>query len=278
MGFHKAINGKIKAGSKAGKSGFGAAKAGSIRRWPGTEPTAYWRVDGIAADSTTLPDVSIKGHGLDATLGGTVDESGSDATWNSTSPDGSTQSLRFNGTDNKATIAYNAKLKPSNAIKKVSISMWIKTDQNNDYFLCAESDAASATAGWVYCAVGVGTGAKANVYWNTASGANWRASSTAVNDDEWHHLVFVYNGDEANEISTYVDGELEVSNSAQSGDFVLANVPILLGYRRHGGANYYKYFMDEIAYWTDIALTADQVADLYNKGKVTNSFAGIRRS
>ena len=60
MGFHKAINGKTKAGSKAGKSGFGAAKAGSARRWPGTEPTAYWRAEGAATDSTTLSDVSIK--------------------------------------------------------------------------------------------------------------------------------------------------------------------------------------------------------------------------
>ena len=36
--------------------------------------------------------------------------------------------------------------------------------------------------------------------------------------------------------------------------------------------------MDEIAYWTDIALTADQVNDLYNQGKVRNSSAGISRA
>lgn len=277
MSFHKAIGGKIRAGNKPGKSGKNAAKGGRIRRWPDTIPTAYWRVNGIAADSTTLPDVSKAGHGLDGTLGGTVDQAGSDSTWNTECPPGSFQSLRFNGTDNKITIPYDAELKPSNSIKKISISMWIKTDQNNDYFLCAESDAATATAGWVYCAVGVGTGNKANVYWNTASGANWRASSTSINDDEWHHVVFVYDGNETNEIKTYIDGVLEVTSAAQSGNLVLANVPILLGYRRHGGAVFYKYYMDEIAYWTNIAITADQVKDLFNLGRVPNSAAGIQR-
>ena len=278
MSYHNAIRGKKRAGGVAGKSGFNASKGGRKRRHPGTIPTAYWRVNGIAADATALPDVSKKGNGLNGTLGGTVDTSGADASWNPTCPPGSFQSLRFNGSDNKVTIAYDADLKPSNTTKKLSISMWIKTDQNNDYFLCAETDAASATAGWVYCAVGVGTGNKANVYWNTAGGPNWRASSTSINDDKWHHLVFVYNGSATNEISSYVDGSLEVSNGAQSGNFVLANVPLLLGYRRHGGAVFYQYFMDEIAYWTDIALTTDQVKDLYNLGRVPNSYAGIVKS
>ena len=35
--------------------------------------------------------------------------------------------------------------------------------------------------------------------------------------------------------------------------------------------------MDEIAYFTDIGLTAAQVTDLYNNGMVTDSSAGILR-
>ena len=121
MAFRKAIAGRIRAGGKIARVGVGASRSGKLRRWSGTIPTAYWRVDGIAADATTLPDVSKAANGLDGSLGGTIDESGADATWNSTTlPPGSNQSLRFNGTDNKVTIAYNAKLKPSNSIKKMS--------------------------------------------------------------------------------------------------------------------------------------------------------------
>ncbi len=278
MAFHKGIGGKIRAGNKIGRAGKNASKGGRIRRWPNSIPTAYWRVHGIASDATTLPDTSIAGNGLNGTLAGSVFESGPNTTWNTDSPPGSFQSLRFNGTDNKVTIAYNSKLKPSNSIKKLSISLWIKTDQNSDYLLIAEEDAASPTTGWVYAAIGVGTSNKANVYWNTSGSPGWKASSTSVQDDEWHHIVHVYNGDETNEISIYVDGVLETESALQSGTFTLNNVPILLGYRRHTSANYYKYYMDEIAYWTDIALTADQVNDLYNQGKVRNSSAGISRA
>ena len=275
MSYHNAIRGKKRAGGVAGKSGFNASKGGRKRRHPGTIPTAYWRVNGIAADATALPDVSKNGNGLNGTVGGTIDEAGSDATWNPTCPPGSFQSLRFDGSTNKLTIAYDADLKPSN--NKLSISMWIKTTSNNTYLIVSETDAHSATAGWVYCAVGVGTANKANVYWNN-TGAAWRAVSTSVNDDKWHNLVFVYDGSATNEISTYVDGVLEDEDSAQSGNLVLANVPLLLGYRRSSGAVYYQYLMDEVAYWTDIALTADQVKDLYNLGRVPNSYAGIVKS
>ena len=274
MSFHKSIAGRIRAGNKSGKAGLNAAKSGRLRRWTGTIPTAYWRVSGIAADATTLPDTSKAGNGLDGTLGGTVDQAGSDSTWNTECPPGSFQSLRFDGTSNKLTIPYNAAIKPSN--NKVSISMWIKTTSNNTYLIVSETDEDSATAGWVYGAIGVGTPNKANVYWNN-TGAAWRSSSSDVNDDKWHNIVFVYDGSAANEISTYIDGVLEDEDSGQSGNLVLANVPLLLGYRRASGAVYYQYYMDEIAYWTDIALTADQVKDLYNLGRVPNSTAGIQR-
>jgi hypothetical protein len=50
----------------------------------------------------------------------------------------------------------------------------------------------------------------------------------------------------------------------------------LIGYRADG-AKYYKYYMDEIAYFTDRCLTDKQVKDMYNDGNVTNSYAGVRR-
>lgn len=277
MAFHKSIAGKIRAGNKPGRAGFNAAKGGQLRRWAGTIPTAYWKVEGIGDSDTTLPDSSKRGLGLDGTLAGTISTvAGDTKTWNTAqTPAGSFQSLYFNGTDNKVTIPYNAALKFNNSIKKMSIAMWIKTSKNGDYFLISEEDSGTAAAGWVYCAVGVGTANKANVFWNTAVGASWRAGGTTVNDNTWHHIVYVYEGD--NSLKIYVDGVLEITNVNQSGDLIDNEVPILLGYRRFGGADWYQYYMDEIAYWTDIALTEAQVKDLYNEGTSRNSSSGVAR-
>lgn len=276
MSFRKAIGGKISAGNKSGKIGYGASTGGKIRRWAGTIPTAYWRVNGIEASSTTLPDASKAGLGLDGTLGGTVDTEGADATWNTTTTaPGSYQSLRLNGVDNKVVVPYNAALKPSNTT--LSIAMWINTDTSNKYLLSAEGDDGGGDPGWVYCATGVSQAGRAEVYWNNTT-PGWKSSTTIVNDSNWHHLVYVYDSSATNEIRSYVDGVLEVENGSQSGNFVLNDVPILIGYRLVGGAKYYRYYLDEIAYWTDVALTEKQVQSLYNEGKTLNSYAGIQRA
>ena len=121
MAFRKAIRGRITAGGKPGKSGLNASTGGKIRRHAGTIPTAYWRVNGVASDSTTLVDSSKAGHSLNGTLEGTIKESGADATWNTTGLlPGSHQSLYFNGSNNKVTVPYNALFKPDNAIKKLN--------------------------------------------------------------------------------------------------------------------------------------------------------------
>ncbi len=275
MAFHKAIRGKIRAGNKPGKVGLNSTNGGKMRRWAGTIPTAYWKVEAIGDSDTTLPDRSKLGLGLDGTLAGTVTTTAGDTkTWNTAqTPNGSFQSLYFNGTDNKVTIPYNAALKFNNSTKQMTISMWIKTTDNSSYFLVSETDEAIATAGWVYLANGIGIPGKANSYWNSAVQPAWRTSSTSINNDAWNNLVFVYEGD--NSLKIYINSVLETTNTLQSGDLVNNNVPILLGYRRSGSAVYYQYYMDEIAYFTDIALTEDQIKDMYNNGKVTNSYAGV---
>ena len=279
MAFRKAIRGRITAGGKPGKSGLNASTGGKIRRHAGTIPTAYWRVNGVASDSTTLVDSSKAGHSLNGTLEGTIEESGADATWNTTGLlPGSHQSLYFNGSNNKVTVPYNALFKPDNAIKKLTVSMWIKTTGNQRMILICEEDANPGTAGWFYSAVGAQFANKANGYWSTAvnPGSSWRAGTSDVNDNNWHNLVFIRDGDSI--LKIYVDGELELQYTDQSGDWLLNNVPLLIGSRTNFGAKFYKFFMDEIAYWTDIALTDDQVKDMYNNGKVLDIHAGVLRN
>jgi hypothetical protein len=286
MGFHKAIARRIRAGNKNGRAGRGAAR--KTFRWGGTLPTAYWKVEGIATDATgadALPNKSKNGADRGGTFSGTIVEgAGATQTWNSTeTPPGSNQSLYFNGTNNKVVVPYDAALKFNNTTKKMTIAMWVKAsdEAQHRYLLAADEDEASATSGWVYLIIG-GTGAgatadKAASYWYSGAGAGWRSSTSDVNDDEWHQLVFSIEPDGGTlSIKIYVDGVLETTNTSQSGNLTVANVPILIGYRADG-AKYYKYYMDEIAYFTDICLTAKQIKDMYNDGTVTNSFAGVRR-
>ena len=225
MAFHKAIAGKMRAGSTTGptRSGFGATRGGRARRWSGTMPTAYWRVEGAADDATALLDVSSRANGLDGTLAGTIDEdAGNTKTWNTAQvPPGSNQSLYFNGTNNTVTVAYNAKLKPT-SVNKLSISVWFKTTDNIGYFICAE--AADGTTGWMYTGVGLpsaGADKAAAVYFYSGTNANWRldvsAPVTVANDDEWHHCVFVYDESATNSVTVYQDGVEVLGNDSQTG-------------------------------------------------------------
>ena len=282
MAFRKGIAGKITAGNKIGRSGFGAAQSGKVRRWSDTLPTAYWRVEGAADDSTILLDVSKASDNLNGTLAGTVNEDAGDTkTWNTANvPPGSVQSLYFNGTDNVITVAYNSKLKPS-SVNKLSIAMWVKTEDTEGYMLSAED--ADGTAGWVYVAVGVpsaGADKPGTVFFYSGTSANWRTGGSAVaNDDEWHHLVFVYDEHATNSVVIYQDGIAVGSNDDQTGGWSSSsnnNVTIQIGARTNV-SKWYKYYLDEIAYFTDVGLTAAQVKDMYNNGKVLNSYAGILR-
>jgi hypothetical protein len=282
MSFRKGIAGKITAGNKIGRSGFGAAQPGKIRRWAGTMPTAYWRVEGIADDATTLPDISKRGLGLDGTLRGTVDEdAGVNKTWNTAQvPNGSSQSLYFNGENhpdgNAIVIPYDAALKPT--ATKLSFAIWLKTTATSVYLLVAESENATPawTKGWVYASIG-GTGLGA-INFVTTDDDTWRFSDTAVNDGAWHHCVFVYDESAENSIMIYQDGEVVLESNAGGGGWASSGdnpVEIQLGKRKN--AQFFEYYMDEISYFTDIGLTAKQVKDMYNNGKVLNSYAGIQR-
>jgi hypothetical protein len=280
MSFRKGIAGKITAGNKIGRSGFGASQSGKVRRWAGTIPTAYWRVEGIADDATTLPDISKRGLGLDGTLRGTVDEdAGDDKTWNTAQlPNGSSQSLHFNGTDNAIVIPYDAALKPT--ATKLSFSIWFKTTASNVYLLVAENENADPgwRPGWAFASIGAGVSKPVSINFVTTDNTAWRAADTTANDDAWHHCVFVYDESAENSIVVYQDGEVVLANDDQGGGWGAAGnntVGLQLGKRRN--TQYFEYYMDEISYFTDIGLTAKQVKDMYNKGKVTNSYAGIQR-
>ena len=278
MSFRKGIGGRLRAGNKLGKSGFGASQGGKAQRWANTVPTAYWRVEGIADDATTLPDKSKRGLGLDGALGGTVSEvDGNAKTWNTAqTPNGSNQSLYFNGTNNAVVIPYNSALKPT--ATKLSFSIWFKTSASNVYLLVAENENADPgwRPGWVFASIGAGVSKPVSINFVTTDNTAWRATDTTANDDVWHHCVFVYDQSATNSIVVYQDGEVVLANDDQGngwGDAGDNTVGIQLGKRRN--TQYFQYYMDEISYFTDIGLTAKQVKDMYNGGKVTDSWAGI---
>ena len=278
MSFRKGIGGRLRAGNKLGKSGFGASQGGKAQRWANTVPTAYWRVEGIDDDATTLPDKSKRGLGLDGVLRGTVSEvAGVAKTWNTAElPNGSSQSLYFNGTDNAVVIPYDAALKPT--ATKLSFAIWFKTTASNLYLLVTENENSDPgwRRGWVYTSIAAGVGKPLSINFVTVDDDSWKHATAAANDDAWHHCVFVYDEGAEESIMIYQDGEAVLENNDGGGGWAAAGnntVGIQLGKRKN--TQYFKYYMDEISYFTDVGLTAKQVKDMYNGGKVTDSYAGI---
>ena len=83
-----------------------------------------------------------------------------------------------------------------------------------------------------------------------------------INDDQWHHLVVVRNGDDMSLADLYVDGEkIELDPKMSSGGWD-DSYSYRIGTRGTGSGNFLGS-LDEIAMWNR-SLTEQEVTDLYN--------------
>ncbi len=157
-----------------------------------------------------------------------------------------------------------------------TISMWIKrTSTSSPESAITQSliskDAISSNR--VYSAF-LNTSTGILSFWVSSSGAYNSASrintSTAINDTEWHNVVFINNGDNINN-QVYVDGA-EVSYADQgTGISSLHSSTINLtacGNDYHAPVNAYCS-MSNISMWTS-AFSSFQVREIYNEGLPSN--------
>lgn len=92
-------------------------------------------------------------------------------------------------------------------------------------------------------------------------------STTVVNDNAWHHIAFVKNG---NDLQLFIDGVLQVTGMDLSAGATTNSAALLLG--RHGNAvisNPWKGTMDQLRIWND-SRTAQEVAENMTKEMTGN--------
>jgi hypothetical protein len=102
-------------------------------------------------------------------------------------------------------------------------------------------------------------------------------SGDTIADDEWHHVALVR--DAGNEVSLYVDGELNESKDDPTGDLTNTH-PLAMG--RHTTAEFYEGIVDEVALWRRVLSEAEiresmgGVAAVTPSGKLAATWADIK--
>lgn len=86
-----------------------------------------------------------------------------------------------------------------------------------------------------------------------------------INNNIWHHIAATYNG---SEIRLYIDGELEQSSTAFSGDLPLNYFNLTVGrnYTTYFSSNHFDGYIDELMIWNR-SLTTGEISALYILGK-----------
>ena len=157
----------------------------------------------------------------------------------------------LDGTTNEYVAASSTGLPTGNNPR--TLACWIKTNQPN--------------AG-VILNYGSGTGHEVFIYVSNWDGAgnfyvgfrgNDFDSGIKVDDDEWHFVVFTFNG---SLMATYVDGVAGVSQEDTTDTATGSN--FYIG-RRQDGLYSFNGSVDEVAIWSR-ALTQPEITALYNGG------------
>jgi hypothetical protein len=178
-------------------------------------------------------------------------------------------SLSFDGTDDYVAISDSNSLDYGTG--DFSVSLWAKTSETctgNKVYWGQRSG--SAPSVWLGChATGNTIGFDVD---SSATGYSNINGKTAINDDEWHHLVGVKKGHSSNAtIYIYVDGKLEnyAGSRSYSGDFNFAAGATVNSIGRFNVSPYYypAAQIDDVRVF-NYALTQQQIDTIVSDGSV----------
>ncbi len=197
---------------------------------------AYYLFNGDAVDES--------GNGLDGTVNG--------ATLSTDRFGGATSAYSFDGVDDYIDVADDPSLNFGTG--DFSISVWARTGSSNAMRIVAKSDhdqdngyQLGITNSAVFYLLDIGPG---------------NDSGDPVNDDAWHHIVGVREG---NDLRLYVDGELADAVSGVASYDVSTSLSLKIGRRDGAQPTYFEGSIDDIRIY-DRAITAPEVSDLYGEG------------
>lgn len=155
--------------------------------------------------------------------------------------------LSFNGINDYIDLGNASSLQSS----MISLSAWFKTTAASGkiirkrlYGYCLEMISNGKIAFWIY---------------NDAATKFLVTSPNDYNDDQWHHVVGVYDG---SAVTLYIDG-LQVA-SANAGTIFYGAGGIAIGRDGDYGGAYFKGLVDDVRFYNK-DLSAQEVLDLYRQ-------------
>ncbi|MCP4001499.1 MAG: LamG domain-containing protein, partial [Gammaproteobacteria bacterium] len=201
------------------------------------------------SDGSSTKDYSDSGN--DGTVNG--------ATWNLTGGHDGKGAYEFDGNNDYIDLGNDASLYPTSAI---TVSAWVKgsSTQNHDWPQIVTSGHTTGFNLYMWDPTNLGSASFIVKESSGSWGDCWAKSNVNIKDDAWHHLVGVYNG---TEIQIYVDGVLEGTDTGNNDGISYDVTPpnVLIGQKT--SSNYFNGAIDDVQI-LDIALTAEQIANLYN--------------
>lgn len=146
------------------------------------------------------------------------------------------------------------------AFSKLTVGMWIKPDNLTGTKVLFEEG--GSTSGSGLCMRLNNSSLEAAV--RVGSSIRYAGSLTVPNDGQWHHVAVVF---DAGKIQSFLDG---VAGTQQTATFTSVTAHsnnggiagAQSGYIISSSTHYYKGKMDDVRYYFNKALTANQVADL----------------
>jgi len=159
-------------------------------------------------------------------------------------------------------------------ISRLTVSAWVKVPLDGGSWSIVDFDRSE----YYTCAVGLnGVSAEGDyVGFHTrgsSGGIKDMWSTSTIRDNDWHHIVWVFNSSEVNDKKIYIDGQLDSQQDAYS-----TNVNLGSGANRYGffgdgseassyNANrngiYYQGYMDQVSIWHR-AFSASEFSSLLN--------------
>jgi hypothetical protein len=184
--------------------------------------------------------------------------------------DGAGNALDFDGLDDYVEISDNAAL-DANLGDSFTIEAWIRTREDDNSMIFAKHS--GGTSGSYYLATLSGGGIRFQVI--TSNGRQWHEVSFSYNDDKWHHVAGVYDGeDPVKDLKIYVDGAQVGGTTSQEGNVNNTIYPVCIGFYDGDPDDwFYDGLYDEIRLWDDARTQTEIQANMHKT--LTGSESGL---
>jgi hypothetical protein len=176
-------------------------------------------------------------------------------------------STEFDGTNDYAVIGDVAPI-AFESDDSFSFSVWVNTRENAQKVIFSKQAGTSNEVGYRFELRNLGL----RVHLSDGTGRIEVRSSLSLTADIWTNITFSYNGTStAAGIRIWFDGvedtSITLTTDTLTGNILTSANAQISG--RDTATLYYERFLDEVSAW-DVALTSDEVTELYSGGKPIN--------